>query len=597
MTQVSVFNGQVLDLTVDTGSMSDVERENASVFSADIRGEGGISLRSGELTITSNNNSYEGVTQVGSSAAGTAQLTVAKGSSLGNTSEVMLYSNATLSNLAGSMTVGAMNLHSNALAKLDDRDTSDRGVSTFTVTNDVTNSGTIQVGRSDLSGLAQSDIGNTFVIKGDYTSDGGTFALNALLSGDDDSLADHVEITGSASGAGLIDVGVHDESTGGKLNYLELVSVEGTNDLDLTLSETLKVDDTFYRLVLSTDGQTYYLMSSDTDPGEDPWKTEDVQNVTAGAYSSLAFIQSQVFDLSLHDHIGETLYVDPISGEQRSTTFWMIQRGDWSEFSDESGQITTDGNVAITHIGKDLYTARNGEFTYRLGVLGSYANGDFDMESGLDGKKAKGSFDGWSIGAYAAFESTAESGPYGSLQLRYNNFDNEVSRMGKHKYEVDGVSVTAELGYDQLLSRMTTSGGRDVEWRLEPHVRAHVAALSDAERFTTMEGETFSSDNDNGATLRLGARTKMSSMKGTEPAVQAFAEANLVFMTGDFNTTTTTKYGEVENTRSGGTFGEFRAGIEVQCTPELNIWAAAHHTTGTDDYSSTGGMIGLKLNF
>lgn len=597
LTQVSVFNGQVLDLTVDTGSMSDVERENASVFSADIRGEGGISLRSGELTITSNNNSYEGVTQVGSSAAGTAQLTVAKGSSLGNTSEVMLYSNATLSNLAGSMTVGAMNLHSNALAKLDDRDTSDRGVSTFTVTNDVTNSGTIQVGRSDLSGLAQSDIGNTFVIEGDYTSDGGTFALNALLSGDDDSLADHVEITGSASGAGLIDVGVHDESTGGKLNYLELVSVEGTNDLDLTLSETLKVDDTFYRLVLSTDGQTYYLMSSDTDPGEDPWKTEDVQNVTAGAYSSLAFIQSQVFDLSLHDHIGETLYVDPISGEQRSTTFWMIQRGDWSEFSDESGQITTDGNVAITHIGKDLYTARNGEFTYRLGVLGSYANGDFDMESGLDGKKAKGSFDGWSIGAYAAFESTAESGPYGSLQLRYNNFDNEVSRMGKHKYEVDGVSVTAELGYDQLLSRMTTSGGRDVEWRLEPHVRAHVAALSDAERFTTMEGETFSSDNDNGATLRLGARTKMSSMKGTEPAVQAFAEANLVFMTGDFNTTTTTKYGEVENTRSGGTFGEFRAGIEVQCTPELNIWAAAHHTTGTDDYSSTGGMIGLKLNF
>ena len=597
LTQVSVFNGQVLDLTVDTGSMSDVERENASVFSADIRGEGGISLRSGELTITSNNNSYEGVTQVGSSAAGTAQLTVAKGSSLGNTSEVMLYSNATLSNLAGSMTVGAMNLHSNALAKLDDRDTSDRGVSTFTVTNDVTNNGTIQVGRSDLSGLAQSDIGNTFVIEGDYTSDGGTFALNALLSGDDDSLADHVEITGSASGAGLIDVGVHDESTGGKLNYLELVSVEGTNDLDLTLSETLKVDDTFYRLVLSTDGQTYYLMSSDTDPGEDPWKTEDVQNVTAGAYSSLAFIQSQVFDLSLHDHIGETLYVDPISGEQRSTTFWMIQRGDWSEFSDESGQITTDGNVAITHIGKDLYTARNGEFTYRLGVLGSYANGDFDMESGLDGKKAKGSFDGWSIGAYAAFESTAESGPYGSLQLRYNNFDNEVSRMGKHKYEVDGVSVTAELGYDQLLSRMTTSGGRDVEWRLEPHVRAHVAALSDAERFTTMEGETFSSDNDNGATLRLGARTKMSSMKGTEPAVQAFAEANLVFMTGDFNTTTTTKYGEVENTRSGGTFGEFRAGIEVQCTPELNIWAAAHHTTGTDDYSSTGGMIGLKLNF
>ena len=597
LTQVSVFNGQVLDLTVDTGSMSDVERENASVFSADIRGEGGISLRSGELTITSNNNSYEGVTQVGSSAAGTAQLTVAKGSSLGNTSEVMLYSNAALSNLAGSMTVGAMNLHSNALAKLDDRDTSDRGVSTFTVTNDVTNSGTIQIGRSDLSGLAQSDIGNTFVIEGDYTSDGGTFALNALLSGDDDSLADHVEITGSASGAGLIDVGVHDESTGGKLNYLELVSVEGTNDLDLTLSETLKVDDTFYRLVLSTDGQTYYLMSSDTDPGEDPWKTEDVQNVTAGAYSSLAFIQSQVFDLSLHDHIGETLYVDPISGEQRSTTFWMIQRGDWSEFSDESGQITTDGNVAITHIGKDLYTARNGEFTYRLGVLGSYANGDFDMESGLDGKKAKGSFDGWSIGAYAAFESTAESGPYGSLQLRYNNFDNEVSRMGKHKYEVDGVSVTAELGYDQLLSRMTTSGGRDVEWRLEPHVRAHVAALSDAERFTTMEGETFSSDNDNGATLRLGARTKMSSMKGTEPAVQAFAEANLVFMTGDFNTTTTTKYGEVENTRSGGTFGEFRAGIEVQCTPELNIWAAAHHTTGTDDYSSTGGMIGLKLNF
>lgn len=474
----------------------------------------------------------------------------------------------------------------------------------FEVAGGVTNAGTIYVGNKNADGSAPADsssIGNELVIKGDYNvtaSDkdgvgtGGIFDMNAIIAGDD-SIADHVTITGKINGNGYVDVNYDSTvSTGGTLEYLGLVKVEGGDDGDsLRLKDTIKIGDLWYRLMWSSDQNEYYLQSSVTDPGDKPWDTEDVENVNAGTRSALAFMQAQAFDLSLRGHLGETLYVDPVTGEQRKSSFWMVQRGDWTKFSNASGQMDADGNLYTTHLGTDLFKRETDGATFRWGVLAGFADGDFDVSSNVDGKTSKGSFRGYSAGMYMTAESKAESGPFLGLQLRWNRFDSEV---GQDDYDVNGLSLTAEASWDQLLSKGITDGGRNYEWRLEPHVRAYWTNFGDPDDWTSSLGETYSSDFDNGLLVRVGARTKIQTTLGTGPAWQAYAEANWVYNNGDYSTTMSTKYGDVTSTQNGAEFAEFRLGLEAQFTTNVNVWLEGHHQTGSDDYESTGAMFGFK---
>lgn len=285
--------------------------------------------------------------------------------------------------------------------------TSSEGSSTvqFTVSGNVTNNGTIYVGNKNSSGDTPADsnyIGNELVIEGDYITDGGTLDLNAIIAGKDNSKSDHVTIKGEIDGTGFIDVNYDSSvSTGGELEYLGLVSVaEGESGDSLKLKDSIKIGDLYYRLMWSSEQNEYYLQSSVTDPGDDPWNTEDVENIHAGTRSALAFMQAQAFDLSLRGHLGETLYVDPVTGEQRKSSFWMVQRGDWTKFSNASGQMNADGNLYTTHLGTDLFKRETDGATFRWGVLAGFADGDFDVSSNVDGKSSKGSFRGYSAGLY-----------------------------------------------------------------------------------------------------------------------------------------------------------------------------------------------------
>ena len=476
--------------------------------------------------------------------------------------------------------------------------TSSEGSSTvqFTVSGNVTNNGTIYVGNKNSSGDTPADsnyIGNELVIEGDYITDGGTLDLNAIIAGKDNSKSDHVTIKGEIDGTGFIDVNYDTSvSTGGELEYLGLVSVaKGESGDSLKLKDSIKIGDLYYRLMWSSEQNEYYLQSSVTDPGDDPWNTEDVENIHAGTRSALAFMQAQAFDLSLRGHLGETLYVDPVTGEQRKSSFWMVQRGDWTKFSNASGQMDADGNLYTTHLGTDLFKRETDGATFRWGVLAGFADGDFDVSSNVDGKSSKGSFRGYSAGLYMTAESKAESGPFLGLQLRWNRFDNEV---GPDDYDVNGLSLTAEASWDQLLSKGLTDGGRHYEWRLEPHVRAYWTNFSDPGNWTSSLGETYSSDFDNGLLVRVGARTKIQTTLGTGPAWQAYAEANWVYNNGDYSTTMSTQYGDVTSTQNGAEFAEFRLGLEAQFTTNVNVWLEGHHQTGSDDYESTGAMFGFK---
>lgn len=478
---------------------------------------------------------------------------------------------------------------------------------TFNVAGNLTNNGTIYVGNQTAEGetpLESGSIGNELVIDGDYVTSGGTLVMNAILAGDANSKADHVTITGDIKGTGIIDVQYNaTASTGGTLKYLGLVSVGGKDpdsNNHLTLKPNteggFKVGDLWYALLYSAEKNEYYLESSETNPGTDPWDPNEREDVTGATIASLAFMQGQTFDLSLHDHIGETTYIDPITGEVRRTSFWMIQKGDWTRYSNDSGQVDTDGHTYTTHLGWDFYSNRMDTVTHRFGVLASFADGSYDMQSGVTGKATKASFRGYSAGLYWAMTPETESGPFAGLQLRWNKFDNELSGGASHDYDVSGISITAEAGWDQLMSRGVTDSGRTYEWRVEPHVRAYWTNFGDMDSWSSGQ-DSFKAENDNGLLVRVGARTKYtlySGEKGKAPAVQTYAEANWAFNNAEYSVSTTNPYTTVESSQSGTNFAEFRLGVEAQFNKNVNVWLEGHHQTGSDDYESTGAMAGFK---
>ena len=91
--------------------------------------------------------------------------------------------------------------------------------------------------------------------------------MNAIIAGED-SIADHVTIRGKINGEGYVDVNYDSSvSTGGTLEYLGLVKVEGGDDGDsLRLKDSIQIGDLYYRLMWSSKENEYYLQSSVTDP-------------------------------------------------------------------------------------------------------------------------------------------------------------------------------------------------------------------------------------------------------------------------------------------------------------------------------------------
>ena len=87
-----------------SGSTSAADWTNASEFSANITGAGGISLVNGNLTLTGAGNTYHGATVVYDGAVLTVE------SSLGNTSLVTVAEGGRLVNASNSTKAGAVNV-------------------------------------------------------------------------------------------------------------------------------------------------------------------------------------------------------------------------------------------------------------------------------------------------------------------------------------------------------------------------------------------------------------------------------------------------------------------------------------------------------
>lgn len=547
--EVSILDGKTLVLSTQEGE--------DSTLSAKLSGNGGFTAQSGSVTLAAE-NSYTGITTVNQGA----EIVVTNDKSLGNTT-----------GLRNSGTVSM----------------ADRNV---TVAGATENSGTINIGMGTLTTDAYTGV------------KGSVLAIGANVTADKTENGKLV-VTGAATGTSRVDLTFTDTSVGRAVTGIDIAQLGAGSDLTLELNESIKVGDYYYRLMKTEDGSRYYVVGSLTDGGTTAMTTSQLMTPENGSRAALAFMNQRAFDFGLNSHIGEKTYVDPVTGQVKKTSLWLVQTGTWDKMDDASGQLKNDGHMFTTNLGGDVYAWNTGRGRVSVGLMGGWADGSYDVDSNVTGLKADADFDGWSLGAYAAWQHAGESGLFANAQIRWNDFTNEVKGQGleKEKYDASGISLGVEAGWNQRLwTAAAANGSRSKAWDVTPFVRVTWSDVS-ADDHTDAYGQRFTVEGDGNVAFTLGARTsfelgsKGQTPRFADPIVRVFAEGAWVHNTQTFESKVVNANGSSTAEFGIDNYGQFRVGVEGEFTKNFQLWGDVNYEAGTDSYSSTGFTLGAKYVF
>ena len=485
----------------------------------------------------------------------------------------------------------------------------------FAVGGNLTNASSVLIGQSGAMA------GNTLQVSGDYVGNNGTIHFNTVL-GDDRSATDRMVIGGSTSGNTTVSVTNAGGSGAATLNGIELITVGGKSEGEFTQSGRIVAGAYDYRLTRGqgSNSGNWYLVSRDTtsvdpvipDPepgtGPDTGSGTDTDTGTqpkpdwirpeASLYGVNMAAANTLFTHRLHDRLGETHYVDALTGEKKVTSMWLRNVGGHTRSKDSSGQINTQSNRYVMQMGGDIAQwSSDSENRYHLGVMAGYANQKSNARNHLNGNKADSSINGYSLGIYGTWlqDSEAKTGAWVDTWLLYNWFDNTVSgkSAGSESYKSKGFTASVEGGYTWKL------GERDerTAYYIQPKAQAIWMGVK-ADDLTESNGTRVTGEGDGTIQTRLGARAFIKGHStlddGKERTFEPFIEANWIHNTETFGATLNGVRVNQAGTRN---IGELKVGVDGQLSRNVNLWGNVAQQVGDDGYSDSSAMLGLKVSF
>ena len=488
----------------------------------------------------------------------------------------------------------------------------------FTVGGNLTNNSMVMIGQS--GGAA----GNILNVTGDYVGNNGTINFNTVL-GDDNSATDRMVVSGSTSGNTTVSITNAGGSGAATLNGIELITVGGKSDGEFTQSRRIVAGAYDYVLTRGqgSNSGNWYLVSGDTtpidpvdptepnpEPGTDPDTDSGTDTDTgnkpkpgwvrpeAGLYGVNMAAANTLFTHRLHDRLGETHYVDVLTGEKKVTSMWLRNVGGHTRSKDSSGQLNTQSNRYVMQMGGDIAQwSSDGENRYYLGVMAGYANQKSNARNHVNGNRADGSISGYSAGLYGTWlqDNEAKTGAWVDTWLLYNWFDNTVSgkSAGSESYKSKGFTASVEGGYTWKL------GERDerTAYYIQPKAQAIWMGVK-ADDITESNGTRVTGEGDGNIQTRLGARAFIKGHSalddGKERTFEPFVEANWIHNTETFGATLNGVRVNQAGTRN---IGELKVGVEGQLSRNVNLWGNVAQQVGDAGYSDSSAMLGLKVSF
>lgn len=481
----------------------------------------------------------------------------------------------------------------------------------------------------------------TLTINEDFTGNGGKLVFNTVLN-DDASETNKLTVLGNTTGNAFVAVNNIGGTGAQTVEGIEIIEVAGNSDGTFEKESRIVAGAYDYNVVQK--GSNWYLTSfipappdpvdpdpvdpidpdpvdpdpvdpvipdpvnpDPTDPVDPvipgpeephvPPVTEQQYRPEAGSYLANNYAANTLFMTRLHDRLGETQYVDMLTGEKKVTSLWMRNVGAHTRFKDGSGQLKTQSNSYVLQLGGDLAQwSSDGLDRWHIGVMAGYANSQNRTQSNLTGYYSRGQVTGYSVGLYGTWYANDEdkTGTYVDTWALYNWFDNKVmgQELATEKYKSSGITASVEAGYSFKLGESE----RNSYW-LQP--KAQVVWMDvQADSHREANGTRVKDDTDGNLMTRLGVKAFINGHNaiddGKSREFQPFVEANWIHNTQ----TASVKMDDVRNDMRGTkNIGELKVGVEGQITPRLNVWSNVAQQVGDKGYSDTRGMLGVKYNF
>jgi autotransporter family porin len=207
---------------------------------------------------------------------------------------------------------------------------------------------------------------------------------------------------------------------------------------------------------------------------------------------------------------------------------------------------------------------------------------------------ATGSLHGFSVGPYATWyrESDDKSGSYVDVWALWNRFDGTTNGEGidSESYRLQGMVLSAEVGYDQLLSKRASKNesNRFLKWQGQVTYQG-----VDGGNKVESNGTVVDLSHRNVQT-RLGVRyySKPNGLKTSYN--QPYVELNWYHNTNP----TETQLDETKVSLQGtSNIGGIKVGSEYKINESMELWGYGFYAKGGDGYNSYGIRLGIKDMF
>ncbi|WP_368888447.1 autotransporter outer membrane beta-barrel domain-containing protein [Morganella morganii] len=617
-------------LTLDTADnnliFNHTDNTGNYIFSSKVEGEGNISHLNG-TTVFNNSNTYTGATEIKGSTLIAGDSTNSGAVLNGKNAAAVTISDGGI--LSGTGTVNGMVINNGLVAAYNTLSgQNSAGNSNFTLAEGLTNNNTIN--------LAGSTPGNTLTIGKSYTGNNGKIILNTIM-GDDNSRTDKVILQDADAAGNTALVFKRAGGNGARTDKgILVIDAQGTSKTGND-AFSLSPDSDGYRQGAGTiaagaydytlakggdngDAESWYLTSQKVKslidpipptpaPGEETGVTEEKPKTGGlrpeiGSYISNNRAMNTMFLMTLHDRLGETQYLDALTGEKKVTSMWMRNIGGHTKQKSGNSTIESQANRYVIQIGGDVADwSADGMDRYLIGLMGGYGNQKSNSISGMTGLRSEGSLNGYHAGIYGTwYQNDADKqGLYIDTWAMYNWFNNTADGQGlsSEKYRSKGFTASVEAGYTIKLGEYRTEVNNmtNTVYILPQAQVIWMGVKSDD--FTDSTKTQISFLGNNNIQTRAGIRAfingRSTSEQGENTEIQPFIEANWIHNTESYGV----KLDDVRNYANGGekNIGEIKIGVESKFNNNSAVWINAAQQFGKNGYSDTQGMLGIKYAF
>lgn len=497
-----IDSGASLQLGTGSGSNAslegDVENNGTLIFNQAedftwanaITGTGELIKQDANTLTLSGNNSYTGNTEL---EAGTTL--VAEGATLGatgSTGTVTINSGATLAS-AGTVNSN-IDITSGGILAAWNAVSGNSVMATATATGDTING---NVNNQGTLLLASETAGNEFVINGDYTGVQGSNVVMNTVAGDDNSVTDHLTITGNSAGESSLTVANVGGMGAQTLNGIELIDVGGTSAATFTLDKPVVAGMWEYNLNQHTDGN-WYLESETKEPDNGGDDTPDIYRPEAGVYMANYVAAQQMFQHKRDDRDQVMLR------DEDDLNTWMYVKGQYSDGTMAYDNLDYSISSTVLQLGSDVWTGYLSNGTLHSGFMLGVGHSDTHADAKNNPRTSSGNVEGYNVGLYATWQQDQNKrlGGYIDTWLAYHWFDNQVigDDMPDEQYSSQGVAASVEVGHAWLLPSDSAR-----TFKFEPQVQAIYNNL-DQNDHVEYNGTRITTSEYDSLTTRLGMR-------------------------------------------------------------------------------------------